>query len=63
MQNNKAPGPGGLPVELYKFAPNVVVVKQQNYVTNYLIKGEETPSQWRGFHISSIYKKGNKKVN
>ena len=60
MKGNKAAGPGGVPIELYKNAPDVTI----QYLTTLFQKcldGEEIPVEWKIAQISSLYKKGDKK--
>ena len=60
MKGNKAAGPGGVPIELYKNAPDVAI----QYLTTLFQKcldGEEIPVEWKIAQISSLYKKGDKK--
>ena len=60
MKCNKASGPGGIPIELYKNAPEVVI----EYVVALFqkcIDGEDVPTEWKTAYINSLYKKGDKR--
>lgn len=59
MKNNKSSGSGGIPVELYKFSPNVVL-EILTVIFNKYVKGEEIPSEWKTTNISSKNKNGKK---
>lgn len=61
MKNNKAPGPGGVPVELLKHAPDVTL-EYLAEIFNKCLKGEAVPKDWKSAYITSLYKKGNKAV-
>ena len=59
-KKNKAPGPGGVRVELLKYGGGKVI----QYLTNMYNKienGEKTPIEWNLSYIISIFKKGDKK--
>jgi len=59
MKNGKAPGPGGLNIELIKAAPEALLEKLVTLFGRCL-NGEEPPSEWKKATITSIYKKGNR---
>lgn len=66
MQNTKSSGSGGggIPVEAYKFSPNVVL-KSLTVILNKCLKTQEIPfefiwmEEWRTAYISSSHKNGN----
>lgn len=62
MKNGKAPGPGNIPIELIKHGPDILLEILAELFNAYLIRGEGIPADWNLAYISSIYKKGNKKV-
>lgn len=61
MKNGKSPGPGGLPIELLKHAPDSLIDILQVIFNKCLIGGEEPPKEWKLAHLTSIHKKGSKK--
>lgn len=61
MKNGKAAGPGGIPIELIKHAP-LIVIKEIALIFNKCLKGDEIPDEWKQAHISSIHKKGCKLI-
>ena len=60
-KNNKSPGPGNIKMELLKYGGERVV-SFIRILFNKIEAGEEIPSEWNLSYISSIYKKGNKKL-
>lgn len=62
MKNNKSPGPGDIPIELLKQAPDVLLEIVVTLINKCLIEGNNIPEEWNLSYISSIYKKGNKKL-
>ena len=60
MRNKKAPGPGGLPIELIKHAPEQCLIIIQD-IFNQCLNGTTIPSEWKLGYLSSIHKKGNRK--
>ena len=60
MKNRKAAGPGGLQIELIKNAPSGVYEILAR-IFNKCLQGEEIPQEWKKAHITSIYKKGDKR--
>lgn len=59
MKNNKAAGPGGMPIELIKNSPIVTVEAIARLFTDCL-EGGEVPEEWKIAYVSSIHKKGSK---
>jgi len=59
MKNNKAPGPGDLPIELIKHA-TTRVLELFCIIFNKCLTGDSIPKEWKISHIMSIYKKGNR---
>ena len=59
MKNGKAAGPGNVPVELIKAAPNTLLELLAG-VFNKCLDGDQVPSEWKTAYISPIYKKGNR---
>ena len=60
MKNNKAPGPGDLPIELIKHA-TAQAQEIIRIIFNKCLSGEEIPRDWKTSYINSIFKKGNRK--
>lgn len=60
IKNNKAPGPGNIPIELVKHAPTRLIEILQEIFNRCLIEREEIPTEWKLGYISSIYKKGSR---
>ena len=60
MKNNKAPGPGELPIELIKHA-NVQVLEITCTIFNKYLSGDKIPRDWKTSYINSIFKMGNRK--
>ena len=60
MKNGKAPGPGGVQIELIKHGPEVLF-ELLAYVFNLFLGGEEVPGEWTTAYMSNIYKKGDRK--
>lgn len=60
IENNKSPGPGGIPVELYKYTPEVVIETLTTIFNKYL-KWKPIPTEWKVAYIRSLYKNANKK--
>ncbi|XP_044757060.1 uncharacterized protein LOC123315437 [Coccinella septempunctata] len=60
-KNKKAAGPGDIPIELIKNAPEILLelIKE---LFNKCIHGDQVPEDWNLGYISSIYKKGDKKL-
>lgn len=61
MQNGKAPGPGGIPIELIKHSPSQVKEKLLEIYNDCLQGRYEIPKEWRYAMITPIFKKGDKK--
>lgn len=59
MKNNKAPGPGDLPIELLKHATNKALEILCS-IFNKCLFGETLPQDWKLSNIISIYKKGDR---
>lgn len=62
MKNGKAPGPGDIPIELIKHGPDKLIEILVDIFNKCLIEGQEIPADWNLAYISSIYKKGDRKV-
>lgn len=62
MKNGKAPGPGDIPIELVKHGPDILIEILVDIFNKCLIEGQEIPADWNLAYISSIYKKGDRKV-
>lgn len=60
MKNGRASGPNGIPMELLKNGPDVLM-QLLSYVFNCFLKGEELPREWKTAYISNLHKKGDKK--
>lgn len=61
MKNNKAPGPGGIPIELIKHSP-IQVIEVLKEIFNDCIYGKSAvPSKWKYAWIVPLYKKGDRK--
>jgi len=60
MKNRKAAGPGGLQIELIENAPSGVYEILAR-IFNKCLQGEEIPQEWKKAHITSIYKKGDRR--
>ena len=60
MKNGKAAGPGGLQIELVKTAPTAVHEVLAR-LFNKCLQGEDIPQDWKKAHITSIYKKGDRR--
>jgi len=60
MKNRKAAGPGGLQIELIKNAPSGVYEILAR-IFNKCLQREEIPQEWNKAHITSIYKKGDRR--
>jgi len=59
MKNGKAAGPG-LQIELVKTAP-IAVHEVLARLFNKCLQGEDIPQDWKKAHITSIYKKGDRR--
>ena len=59
MKNNKAPGPGDLPIELIKHA-TTRTLELLCMIFNKCLKGDRIPRDWKVSYINSIYKRGNR---
>lgn len=55
MKNNKSPGPGGIPVELFKYSADVVL-ENLMLLFNECLKEKEILFEWNPAHI----REGNK---
>lgn len=62
MKNKKAPGPGNIPMELLKHATDALLEIIVCLFNKCLINGEKVPEDWNVAYISSIHKKGNRKL-
>lgn len=60
MKNGKAAGPGGIPIELIKSAPQKVKEILSIIFNKCLLNQEEIPNEWKKSIITPIFKKGNK---
>lgn len=60
-KNKKAAGPGDIPIELMKNAPDILIDLLEE-LFNRCIQGEQIPDDWNLGYISSIHKKGDKKL-
>lgn len=61
MKNKKAAGPGNISSELIKYGPSILWEKLANLFNKFMLEGQEIPQDLRLSHISSIFKKGDKK--
>ena len=59
FKNKKAPGPGNIPIELLKYAPDTLYELLAE-LFNRCLKGENIPEIWKIGHIINIHKKGDK---
>lgn len=59
MKNNKAPGPGDLPIELIKHA-TTKALEVICTLFNKCLQGDDIPTDWKISYINPIYKKGNR---
>ena len=59
-KNGRAPGPGGLPIELIKFGTEQLL-ELLAYVFNRFLKDDELPPEWKNAYISNLHKKGDRK--
>jgi len=62
MKNGKAAGPGGIPIELVKHGPDILLENLVEIYNKCLMEGDDIPNDWKIGYLSSIHKKGNKKV-
>jgi hypothetical protein len=56
MKNHKAPSPGGIPIELLKYAPQITQEQVAELFNDFLF-GEEIPEEWKLALIGSLHKK------
>ncbi|KAF2901930.1 hypothetical protein ILUMI_04254, partial [Ignelater luminosus] len=56
MKNERAPGLSGISVELLK-ARTDSLLELVAYVSNWFLKGEELPSEWKTAYIFNLHKK------
>ena len=61
-KNGKAAGPGNIPIELVKYGPDLLQENLANLFNKCLIDGDNIPEDWNIAYISSIHKKGDKRV-
>ena len=59
MKNNRSPGPGGIPIELVKYAPEILLENLANLFTK-CMENVKTPMDWKVGYRNSVYKKGSK---
>jgi hypothetical protein len=59
MKTGNSPGPGGLPIELLKYAPTDVV-SILTIIFNKCLTNGAVPGEWKLAYITPIFKKGNK---
>jgi len=60
MKSRKVAGPGGLQIKLIKNAPSGVYEILAR-ILNKCLQGEKIPQEWKKAHITSIYKKGDRR--
>lgn len=60
MKDGRAPGPGGINIELIKSGPEQLTTLLAELFNKCLEQGK-VPNEWNIAHITNIYKKGNKK--
>lgn len=60
MKNERASGPKGVPIELIKNGPDILM-QLLEYVFNCFTGGEEWPHEWKTVYSSNLYKKGDRK--
>lgn len=62
IKNGKAAGPGNIPIELVKYGPEVLHEILVKIFNKCMINGEDVPEDWNLAYISSIFKRGSKKM-
>lgn len=60
-KNKKAAGPGSIPIELIKNGPDILIELIEE-LFNKCLFGDQVPKEWNLSYISSIFKKGDKKL-
>lgn len=60
MKSNRAPGPGGIPIELLKYATEDALEYVKELFNDCLFR-DDIPEEWKLALISSLHKKGDKK--
>lgn len=55
-------GPGNIPIELMKYGPDILLEMIAQLFNKCMLAGEKLPEDWNQSYISSIYKKGDKKL-
>jgi hypothetical protein len=61
VKNGKSRGPEGVYAELLKHGTDKLM-KMLTRIINRCLNGEEAPQQWKVAYISSVHKKGSKKI-
>ncbi len=62
MKNGKAAGPGNIPIELIKNGPTILLEILTEICNKCMIGKEDIPEDWNLAYISSLHKKGDKKL-
>lgn len=60
-KNKKSAGPGGIPIELIKYGPDILLEIVADIFNKCLIDGDNIPDDWNISYVSSIYKKGDRR--
>ena len=60
MKNGKSSGPGGMLVKLIKYGGDRLNERIRSWIER-VIKCCKIPKEWKIYHISSIYKKGDRR--
>lgn len=61
MKNGRAPGPGGIPIELIKHGTEQLM-ELLAYVFTWFLRNDDLPTEWKNAYISNIHKKGDRKI-
>ena len=56
LKNNKAPGPDGIPAEIFKYGGNLLLRRLHSFISN-AWASNILPTQWKVANIIMIYKK------
>lgn len=59
FKTKKAPGPGGITIELIKYAPDIMYDLLAK-LFNRCLRGEEIPDEWNMGYITNIHKQGSR---
>lgn len=61
-KSGKAAGPGNIPIELVKYGPDILLEILTKIFNKCMMEGHAIPEDWNVAYISSIFKKGDKKM-